>query len=457
ITDRKKHGRSRSKGKRKWWNYPRRSSSIGEEDEKIKVPELTTIETKSTEESSHPSPRPGDEVLLNTRDLYTPAKSRSILDKLTKTMIETARFQSHAPTSNLVDYTNVKIHGVCQLAPGYALSYIPQDVKVYSHIKQTRTVSISRLLGVSHTPDIKLASTHDVPRILFSIIQTISGAYSLYRARGTQIQRYGYAAYGLTPLPYMMVSVINLIGSLLTSEYETVYLVHSAIMDEMKSRGGLCDGAVGTLERPESQLYVYLDNETDTKPEGRKMQFHSVPGELRCHDVAGLPKTELQISNRVERPPPKDLWFSDTCTRWWRGEQNKKSAHPEPKPDSTLVLSIPSHSAFTRLSPVQHQPLLNILTITLLILALALPYIIIAILTGWRLGNSTSTQRTFVLNWLICGQVQGYAVSYIERQDGRGRVLKAFLIMAASYGSYCAMGLFVVAQEMVQSGTCKAL
>ncbi|KAL8958038.1 MAG: hypothetical protein Q9183_005916, partial [Haloplaca sp. 2 TL-2023] len=244
ITDPKKNGRSKRRGRRKWWSRPRRSSFIEEQDDKINVPDLSTIETKSTEEATHASPRPGDEVLLKTTDLYTPPNSRNMLDRLTRVMIETARFHSQAPTNNLVDYANVKIHGVCQLAPGYALSYIPQDVKVYSHIRQTRTVSISRLLGVSHTPDIKLASTHDVPRILFSIIQTISGAYSLYRARGTQIERYGYAAYGLTPLPYMMVSVINLIGSLLTSEYETVYLVHSTIMDELKNRGGLCDGAV---------------------------------------------------------------------------------------------------------------------------------------------------------------------------------------------------------------------
>ena len=251
----------------------------------------------------------------------------------------------------------------------------------------------------------------------------------------------------------MLVSVINLIGSLLTSEYETVYLVHSTIMDEMKSRGGLCDGAVGTLQRPDSQLYVYHDNETDTNPKGMKMQFNSVPGQLRCYDVAGFPKTELQVSDRIERPPPKELWFSDTITRCWRGKKEPR----EPEPESGLVLSVPSHSGFTRLSEVRHQSFLNALTITLLILALALPYVIIPTLTGFRFGNSTSAQRTLTLNWLIGGQAQGYVVSYIERQDGRGRVLMAFLLMAVSCGSYCAIGLYVVAQQMIESGSCKAL
>ena len=84
ITDSKKNSRSKSKRRRKWRNRPRSSPSIREQDEKINISELTTMETKSTEESKHPSPRPGDEDLLKTTDLYAPPKSRSILGRSTR-------------------------------------------------------------------------------------------------------------------------------------------------------------------------------------------------------------------------------------------------------------------------------------------------------------------------------------------------------------------------------------
>lgn len=427
--------------------------ATSEKDEKNGVVEISTLDTKSFEDARIPTPGHGDEVTLKMTDLYTPPAPRGLLDRLTRYLIENKRFHSEPPTANMVDHANVKIHGVCQLAPGYALSYIPQDVKIYSHIKQMRSVSISRLLGMSHTPDIKLASTHDVPRILFSIIQTVSGGYPLYKARGSQIECYGYAAFGLTVLPYMMVSIINLIGSLLTNEYQTVYLVHSVTMDEIRGRGGLCDGVVGSLERPDHQIYVYLDGETETRPKGLKMQFTNAPGEVRCQDIAGgSPKMALHLSERNHITPAKDIWWSDTCTRKWR---NRKKGCEEASP-CYPILSIPSHSGFTRLSPVWYQSCRNVLTILLLILALALPYVITGILSGFRVGQSTSTQRTFILNWLICGQVQGYAVSYIEAVNGKGRVLKTFLIMLVNYGSYCTMDLVAVAQEMIESGTCKA-
>lgn len=444
-----------------WWRLSHGQLSSCEGSEKNGLHVITTLDSKYSEDAKVPGPEPGNEVTLKTTDLYSCPTPRNLVDKLTRVLIETQRFQTRPPTSNIVDHANVKIHGVCQLAPGYALSYVPEDVKIYSHIKQYRTVSISRLLGLNHTPAIKLASTHDVPRILFSIIQTVSGAYAMYRARGSQIDQYGYAAFGLTVLPYMMVSIVNFIGSLLSSEYETVYLVHSSILDEMRTRGGLCDGVVGTLERPSHQQFVYVEGETDVKLQGSKMQFTHSPGELHCHEVAeGLPKVELQISERNHPVPPKEVWLADSWARQWRERRERRTnkTQGEEQGPTNSLLCVPSHSGFTHLSPLWYQSILNVLSLILLILALSLPYVIITILSGWRLGSkSTPTQRTFTLNWLICGQLQGYAVSYIEAVNGKGKVMKSFIIIFMSYGCYCAMGLTAVAQEMVEFGTCKAL
>ncbi|KAL8761028.1 MAG: hypothetical protein Q9184_002817 [Pyrenodesmia sp. 2 TL-2023] len=439
----------------KWWPTP------AERDKKATA-EISSLASEVKENNDRPLSQraDGSEVTLKTIDPYAPSPLCGFVDRLTRIFVESCRFQSQPPTKNLVDQENVKIHGVCQLAPGYALSYIPEDIKIYSHIKHNRTLSISRLLGMSHVPEIKLASTHDVPRILFSLMQTLSGGYQLYKARGSQIERYGYAAYGLTVLPYMMVSIINLIGSLLTSEYESIYLVHSSIMDEMKGRGGLCDGVVGTIERPEHQANVYIDGEEETIPEGQKIQFTDLGGEVRCCSLTEKSAaTELNVSHLNHIEPVEEPWLFQTWGQ--KGKKDKKGKDASPSDPlsigRTQLLCVPSHSSFTRLSRRWQQSCLNMLTIALLILALGLPYIVIAILSGWKENKSTSRDRTFVLNWLICGQVQGYAVSSVEAATGKRKVLRGLIYVFLSYGSYSLMGLVTVVQEMIESGTCKSL
>ncbi|KAL8919468.1 MAG: hypothetical protein Q9208_006753 [Pyrenodesmia sp. 3 TL-2023] len=441
-----------------WWRW--RSKPV--ERDKGATAEISSLESevKGSKDRLPFQHVQGSEVTLKTTDPYVPPPPHGFVDRFTRIFVESYRFQSQPPTKNLVDHENVKIHGVCQLAPGYTLSYIPEDVKIYSHVKHTRTMSISRLLGLSHVPDINLASTHDVPRILFSLIQTISGGYQLYKARGSQIERYGYAAYGLTVLPYMMVSIINLIGSLLTSEYESIYLVHSNIMDEMKGRGGLCDGVVGTIERPDHQASLYIDGEEETIPEGQTVQFTDPGGELRCCGLTGKPTlADLRVSHLNHIEPVEEPWPFQKWSRKGKKDKKKKNASPWDSPTitRTQLLCVPSHSSFTRLSRRWQQSCLNMLTIVLLILALGLPYVVIAILSGWQINKSTSRDRTFVLNWLICGQFQGYAVSSVEAAYGKRKVLRGLIVIFLTYGSYSLMGLVTVVQEMIESGTCKSL
>ncbi|KAL8904439.1 MAG: hypothetical protein Q9207_003268 [Kuettlingeria erythrocarpa] len=440
-----------------WWR--RWTKPVGKHKKAIAESSTLVLEVKLSNDTSSTQPVEGSEVTLKTTDPYAPPPPGGLIDKITRIFVETYRFRSQPPTKNLVDPENVKIHGVCQLAPGYTLSYIPEDIKIYSHVKHTRTLSISHLLGMNHAPDIKLASTHDVPRILFSLIQTISGGYQLYKARGSQIERYGYTAYGLTVLPYMMVSIINLIGSLLTSEYETIYLVHSAIMDEMKDRGGLCDGVVGTIERPDHQTLVHVGGEEETVPEGETIQFTNLGGEVRCRSLVENPTAaELNVSHINHIEPVEDPWPFQNSGQKGKKEKKKKASSLDSAPIArTLLLCVPSHSSFTRLSRRWQQSCLNILTIALLILALGLPYVMIAILSGWQPNKSASRDRTFVLNWLVCGQIHGYFVSSVEAASGKRKVLRSLIFVFLSYGSYSLMGLVVVVQEMIQSGTCKSL
>ena len=74
-------------------------------------------------------------------------------------------------------------------------------------------------------------------------------AFTLYETRGDQIKRYGYPAFGLTVGPYLVMSLVNLINSILTPNYVAVYLVKTEVMAEAAS---LCPIFAGvTYERLE--------------------------------------------------------------------------------------------------------------------------------------------------------------------------------------------------------------
>jgi hypothetical protein len=57
---------------------------------------------------------------------------------------------------------------------------------------------------------------------------------------------YGYAAFGLTVTPYIITSLVNLMGQIATPEYPTIFMVHPAEMDEARRPGGFSEDVIGT-------------------------------------------------------------------------------------------------------------------------------------------------------------------------------------------------------------------
>jgi hypothetical protein len=80
------------------------------------------------------------------------------------------------------------------------------------------------------------------------MFQTGYAAYSVYRARGDQITVYGYAAFGLTVIPYITMSILNLVAQIVSDDYPMLYMIQSAEMDEAIERGGTFLGPVAKLE-----------------------------------------------------------------------------------------------------------------------------------------------------------------------------------------------------------------
>lgn len=141
-----------------------------------------------------------------------------------------------------------KVHGCCHLPKeeGYALAILPEHAKVQPrsntrHDEQIKHKDCLTLPSYSHSP----------LRILVAIIQLYFSISTLVSTRGDQISRYGYAAFGLTVVPYLLVSTVNLIGSLVTPTFDRVYLIETPIMEEARSRGCHFDHIVGELVKHE--------------------------------------------------------------------------------------------------------------------------------------------------------------------------------------------------------------
>ena len=410
---------------------------------------------KPCEESSSPcdsqSAQPKG-LHLHIEDLYKPTAPSSSLARFTRWLIDTHRFKDHEPNrGGAVDLNTVKLQGRCDLAAGYGLSYIPSNVKVYPRQPSSESHGqLYRFNPFDTTKETKIASTHDVPRILFSLVQTVSGGYAIYKARGSQIDRYGFAAFGLTVIPYMVVSIINFLGSLLTSEYETVYMVHSATMDEMIARGGHIDGAVGTLDIPAFEV-GHRNSENWVEPQGDIITFHK-DGGLYCRRNEGPQQPILPY----EPPLMQKLSLKKRllCGYYWLRPPSSCDPPPAPK---VPCITVPSQSPFTLLPEQKARPYLDILALLLLFIAIAAPYVAMGILSGFRANRSTSTQRNFVLIWLVAGQFQGYLVNHVERHMDKKTAFRRVFAVFVAYGSNCLCGLVIVAQEMIEFGTCKSL
>ena len=197
-------------------------------------------------------------------------------------IIKRVRLRHHSLDANFLFYPSSKwnttgdyqIHGTCVLPPGYALCTIsstvvvqeirdvryqaqsPRPVGTYSHARATGISDHHQsLLQLSEQnrkpPTIALSSNLNILKTLIAIFQFIYASVTLYKTKGDQIEKYGFAAFGLTVVPYLIMSLVNLIGSVLTPDYPKVLLVHSEIVDEaMQCAGARFEGMVGTIERP---------------------------------------------------------------------------------------------------------------------------------------------------------------------------------------------------------------
>jgi hypothetical protein len=131
------------------------------------------------------------------------------------------------------------IHGRCDLPEGYGLAIVPPDAQV-----SAADDTDEGWKQYSNT----ISSSYNPGKVLVATLQTLYASFTLYRARGGQLDQYGYAAFGLTVAPYAVMGLVNLVGNLVSPEYPSMYLVRSDILTEAENRPDAhFDGMVGDL------------------------------------------------------------------------------------------------------------------------------------------------------------------------------------------------------------------
>ena len=133
-----------------------------------------------------------------------------------------------------------KVHGHIHLPDNYGLAIVHKNAKFKGDDYPSSPIRIS--------------SNFNAVSILIALGQLAFAVATLYRSRGDQIERYGYAAFGLTVIQYALMSVINLMGNLICPQYPAVYLVESQEMREArKSTDAIFEGCVGEIIEDETQ------------------------------------------------------------------------------------------------------------------------------------------------------------------------------------------------------------
>jgi len=328
------------------------------------------------------------------------------------------------PSVGRLSYTRSrKIHGKCILPPGYNLRILPSGATVSGiDIRQTADEQMPESSVISES----LSCSYSFSRALVAIVQTIFASVTLYRTKGDQLQHYGYAAFGLTVVPYLIMSIVNLISTIVTPDYPTVYLVRSDIMDEASTsqRKGCFEGIVGSIESSYSSKSFFssepepFDATFEESSEGRMFLRKSRSSGEPGHDSIDEEETlEVHIGT---------------------GERHSQ--------DTKLI--VPS-SPETEGSNIARSTLDdNLILGSVLIGCVAIA--IIGRLSRFKAEKSTRAQRVWTMTWLAFGITWGICLEgLVSKLLAQGHFFNRIIYCAPAIG-----GFFVVGQMLQNYGTC---
>ena len=344
---------------------------------------------------------------------------------------------------------STKIHGHCVPPTGYELVTVQGDatfendrVEEGPWYRQSFRQIRNQFRPVP-TRNTVIACNYNAVKVIGALAQLLFAIATLYRSRGDQINRYGFAAFGLTVTPYAFMSVVNLVGNLMCPEYPAMYLIESKAMRDRRDeaersrRIQKCSNNAKTSK---------LASEATQEPE---IKHNQAQRPRHAEDNIEEVKNDIQISSPESEPD--NFYYEGTVGRLDKKSEKlleeRMAAFRRPKNVTRIVLRAYIHIAFR------------------IVIASAVPLAVIGGLSRFRTGSSsTRTQRQFIELWLSLGVVAGVVMeqyqNYLENRTWLNvRRVSAVLVWSSwiinlLYGVPAVIGFVIVGKMMYEYGVC---
>lgn len=244
-----------------------------------------------------------------------------------------------------------------------------------------------------------------VLKIVVSIVQILYGCFELYTSGGgKQLERYGYAAYSLSVIPYILMSLSNLISSLFTPQYPTLYLVHyrgkapdgegEAQCGGEKASSGVGGAQGGGGEDKSRALGVQCLEYTPSEPVKDKSS-----------------NTVSDIEQGTMKSPADE--YPDLVTGVVGEAYGDFSSHSygwelKSMGENLKYIFVTWPSKFkTPTRDKSHFITMATVAFIFTLVVMFAPEYIIFILTRWKGNQSTRYQQKWAISWLVISQVIG--------------------------------------------------
>ncbi|EED79278.1 predicted protein [Postia placenta Mad-698-R] len=265
--------------------------------------------------------------------------------------------------------------------------------------------------NVQDVSSIKLHRPTSWLKAILSIIQVVSAILTLYNSRSDQLMRYGYAAYGLSVTPYTIMSLINLLYAGQVGEWPCLYILHTPILEEAECREDApFTGVIGRVRPLPSTEEISGD--PSIQPcirEGYTATFLSLEYTDDLQPVTALRTLVVRVDDAIRR-----LKFypgassSNIVLRFGVASMTDRTL---PLPDSlwfpkgldpSTFLENPKLSDCLAFVPMYWFVAVNyVLAAVFANAVIASPYVVMLILTHFKVQSSTLADRAWMVSWPI--------------------------------------------------------
>lgn len=269
----------------------------------------------------------------------------------------------------------------------------------------------------------RLAYNFSVLKNVAGLIQVVNGSLGLYHASERQFAKFGYAAYSLTVIPYILMSLINLLASLCEPQYPSMFLVHYRGVEQQPA----VVPATAPPRWPDPIMW-YPPSASVELRERESTDARAAAERAATNRAAALVALANDVSGAVGEA---------------YGDLAELDAEELPHEETTPVFVTPPRSAPDFFSFVGLGWLLCVVA----------TFVIIQLLTRFEPGQSTRNQRGWLMAWLVFGQTLGPTV-YMARANFVLRNEFQVFLFVVMYGLPSMGGLVVVGRMIARDEMC---